>query len=107
MVQSLDLRAGLLALAASILLPSMPVVAQDRIIEEIIVRARQKEETLQDVPVTVAAFTEEDLQRYAITTLIDAAKLVPNFRIHHGGSGNGSNLYLRGVGSSSISAAFD
>ena len=33
--------------------------------------------------------------------------MVPNFRINAGGSGNGSNIYLRGIGSSSISAAFD
>ena len=75
--------------------------------EEIIVTARQQAETLQDVPVTIAAFTEADLDRYNITNLVDAAKMVPNMVIAHGGSGNGSSLRLRGIGSSSISAAFD
>lgn len=51
--------------------------------------------------------SELDLDRYNISNLIDAAKMVPNFRINQGGSGNGSNIYLRGIGSSSISAAFD
>ena len=81
--------------------------AGGNVVEEIIVTARQQEETLQDVPVTVAALTETDLDRYNISTLTEASKLIPNFYIYHGGSGNGSNLYLRGVGSSSISAAFD
>lgn len=76
-------------------------------VEEIMVTARQKEETLQDVPVTVAAFTEADLDRYNVQNLPEASKLIPNFQIVQGNSGNGSNLYLRGVGSSSISAAFD
>ncbi len=76
-------------------------------IEEIIVTARQQVESLQDVPVTIAAMTEEDLDRYNITTLVDAAKMVPNMRINHGGSGNGSSLTLRGIGSSSVAAAFD
>ena len=76
-------------------------------IEEIIVTARKQSETLQDVPVTIAAMTEQDLERYNITNLVDAAKMVPNMRIAHGGSGNGSSLVLRGIGSSSISAAFD
>ena len=76
-------------------------------IEEIIVTARQQAESLQDVPVTVSVMSEMDLDRYNITTLTDAAKMVPNFRINAGGSGNGSNIYLRGIGSSSISAAFD
>ena len=37
--------------------------------EEIIVTARQQSEGLQDVPVTIAALTEEDLDRYNITDL--------------------------------------
>ena len=82
-------------------------VDQSNVIEEIIVTALQQVESLQDVPVTIAAMTEEDLDRYNITTLVDAAKMVPNMRINHGGSGNGSSLTLRGIGSSSISAAFD
>ena len=81
--------------------------AQEEIIEEIIVTARQQAETLQDVPVTIAALTEEDLDRYNITSLVDAAKMVPNMVIAPGGSGNGASLRLRGIGSSSISAAFD
>ena len=76
-------------------------------IEEVIVTARLLEETLQDVPVTVAAFTEADLDRYNIINLVDAAKMVPNMAISHSGSGNGAVLRLRGIGSSSISAAFD
>ena len=83
------------------------IALDEQRIEEIIVTARQQSETLQDVPVTIAAFTEVDLERYNITNLVDAAKMVPNMRIAHGGSGNGSSLALRGIGSSSISAAFD
>ena len=49
--------------------------------------------------------TEEDLTD--VINLADAAKMVPNMVIAQGGSGNGSSLRLRGIGSSSISAAFD
>jgi iron complex outermembrane receptor protein len=83
------------------------VYAADNTIEEVIVTARQQSETLQDVPVTISAMTEEDLDRYNITNLVDAAKMVPNMVVAQGGSGNGSSLRLRGIGSSSISAAFD
>ena len=100
---------GILACALALAL-AMPALAQEGgggVIEEIIVTARQQQETLQDVPVTIAALTEEDLDRYNITNLVDAAKMVPNMVISPGGSGNGSSLRLRGIGSSSISAAFD
>lgn len=100
-------RAVFSALAFSLVLPFARTFAEERVLEEIIVTARQQEETLQDVPVTVAAVSEETLDRYNITTLSEASKLVPNFQIFHGGSGNGSNIRLRGIGSSSISAAFD
>ncbi len=64
-------------LLAFISLPAT-VSAADKVLEEIIVTARQTEETLQDVPVTIAAFTEEDLDRYNIINLVDAGKMVPN-----------------------------
>ena len=88
-------------------LVSSGVYASETVLEEVIVTARQQSEGLQDVPVTIAAMTEEALDRYNITNLVDAAKMVPNMVISHGGSGNGSSLRLRGIGSSSISAAFD
>ena len=96
---------GFLACILAVSPPSFAVEGQ--VVEEIIVTARQQQETLQDVPVTIAALTEADLDRYNITNLVDAAKMVPNMVISHGGSGNGSSLRLRGIGSSSISAAFD
>lgn len=84
-----------------------PIYANDQNIEEVLVTARRQAEGLQDVPVTIAALTEADLERYNITTLTDAAKMIPNMVIAQGGSGNGASLRLRGIGSSTISAAFD
>lgn len=96
------------ALAAALLgTGSSAMAAASNVVEEIIVTARQQEETLQDVPVTVAAFGETDLDRYNMTKLSEAATMVPNFQIYTTGSGNGSVLRLRGIGSSDISAAFD
>ncbi|MGI9323634.1 MAG: TonB-dependent receptor [Pseudomonadales bacterium] len=96
-----------LLIAISCLPFSSAVFAEDAALEEIIVTARKQNEGLQDVPVTIAALTEADLDRYNITSLVDAAKMVPNMVVAAGGSGNGSSLRLRGIGSSSISAAFD
>ncbi|HCC43890.1 MAG TPA: hypothetical protein DEQ32_05810 [Gammaproteobacteria bacterium] len=95
------------AFALAVVLGSTAVYGAETVIEEVIVTARQQSEGLQDVPVTISAMTEEDLDRYNITNLADAAKMVPNMVIAQGGSGNGSSLRLRGIGSSSISAAFD
>ncbi len=98
--------AGLIGAVATLFLPAFAYAAES-VIEEVIVTARQQAEGLQDVPVTIAAMTEEDLDRYNITSLVEAAKMVPNMHIQQAGSGNGTVMRLRGIGSSSISAAFD
>jgi iron complex outermembrane receptor protein len=100
-------RMALAITSVALAMPYSYTFADEDVMEEIIVTARQQAETLQDVPVTIAALTEEDLERYNITSLVDAAKMIPNMVIAAGGSGNGSSLRLRGIGSSSISAAFD
>ena len=100
-------RIALAVIGMGLLLPSTQLIAAEEVIAEIIVTARQQAETLQDVPVTIAALTEEDLDRYNITDLVEAAKMVPNMIIAKGTTGNNASLSLRGIGSSSISAAFD
>ena len=81
--------AVLAALLLSSIVQPVPALAQNAI-GEIIVTARQREETLQDVPVTVAAFSEADIQRYNINTLTQLAKMVPNMQINQGGIGDHS-----------------
>lgn len=48
-------------------------------IEEIIVTARKREENLQDIPLTVSAFTESALEERGITSLQDIADYTPGF----------------------------
>lgn len=75
--------------------------------DQIIVRARKQNETLQEVPVTVTAVGGETLERYSIDQVADVTSRVPTLNVQVGGSGSGGQLSLRGVGSSNISAAFD
>lgn len=76
-------------------------------LDEITVTARKREESLQSVPVAVSAFNENQLDRYQIETMRDIAEQMPALVIQQGGSGSGGAIYLRGLGSSAISAAFD
>jgi iron complex outermembrane receptor protein len=98
-----------LYLACTMALPALvvPVTAGAQSLEEVIVTARRREETLQDIPVTVTAIGEQEIERGSILDLRDVGRLVPNMQIYSAGSGSGSAIYLRGVGSSTISAAFD
>lgn len=74
---------------------------------EIVVTARKQNETLQEVPVTVSVVGAKTIEDYHITKAEDVTSRVPTLTVQVGGSGSGGSIALRGVGSSSISAAFD
>lgn len=74
---------------------------------EIIVTARRKEERLIDVPVAVTALTGENLEKYNVTAVGDVATFVPSMVVGRQVTGSSASIFLRGVGSSSLSAGFD
>ncbi len=87
-------------------LSTSPLSAQ--VLEEVVVTARKVEENLQQTPVTANVLNSEAMARYGIDDIGKLADRVPNLTIRKGGTGAGAGeIRLRGVGSSSISAAFD
>jgi iron complex outermembrane receptor protein len=70
-------------------------------LDEIIVTAQRREESLQDIPVSVTAFTQMALEERLVTGMADLARFTPNLEINNGRSdGGGSNaaIFIRGVG---------
>jgi iron complex outermembrane receptor protein len=68
-------------------------------IDEIVVTARRVEESLQDVPVSVTALTDEQLDVQQIETIADLAATVPNLTATGGPQGaTDANFFIRGVG---------
>ena len=61
---------------------SLPAYAQ---IDEIIVTARKTEENLQDVPVSVTAFTGEFFRDSGLVEFSDISRLTPNFDVREDG----------------------
>lgn len=74
---------------------------------EIVVTARRREESLQDVPVSVTAMTAEHIQRYDMTSLEKISTQTPQFTIGRASNGSGAQLTLRGIGSSSTSIGIE
>ena len=81
--------------------------ANNDVIEEIIVVARNTEETLQEAPVAVSALGEDTIDAFRIDEATDLLSRIPALNVSVGGSGAGAQITLRGVGSSFISNAFD
>jgi iron complex outermembrane recepter protein len=59
--------------------PEQSKAHQRRSVEEIVVTARKREESLQDVPVSVTAFSASDLERRGFSGLDDIAAATPGF----------------------------
>jgi iron complex outermembrane receptor protein len=76
-------------------------------VTEVVVTARKREESILNVPVVVAAFTQEQLQQYATHDLYDIANQVPGFLIGSGTGAYGAQISIRGVGTSTQNAAID
>ena len=74
----------------------------DRMLEEVVVTARKREENLQDAPLAVSAFTGNSLEYRGATKIDDIAKFVPSLTLENnpsfGGASNSAAIYLRGVG---------
>lgn len=101
--------ASLAVIAAATTIGAAPAFAQDEegaSLDEIVVTAQRREESLQDVPVAITAFTEEDLQRAAATGIQDVASRAPGVTLTQFNIGE-PQLYIRGVGTTSDSAASD
>jgi len=73
-------------------------------LEEIVVTARKREESLQETPIAVSAFSAADLEARSLDNLMDIGAFVPNVTMANaqGGSGGSNNgqIYIRGVGQS-------
>ena len=103
---SLHVGAVSLASFSLTLLASTAAVGQDRAaenpravaLEEVFVTARRVEESLQETPVSVSAFSQRDLQEMGISEVGQVARFTPNLQMRKQ-SGNNDNyaISLRGT----------
>lgn len=76
-------------------------------LDEIVVTARKREETLQNVPVAVSVVSGEQLQNNLASDLTKVGELAPQVSMSQGGSGTGAAITVRGVSSASNDAGLD
>ena len=73
-------------------------------IEEILVTARRRDESLQDAPLTMTAISEERIREYDITSLERIAATTPNLYVGRVSNGSGAQITMRGIGASSATS---
>jgi outer membrane receptor protein involved in Fe transport len=87
--------AGAVAAALPVFL-SVPTEGYAQI-EEITVTARRREESLQDVPLAVSAFTSQQIERQGITGLADVANLDPSIQFDTAFGPADTRITIRGL----------
>jgi outer membrane receptor protein involved in Fe transport len=92
------------ALAAA-LVPSAEAWAQNEGLEEILVTAQLREQSLQDVPISVTAVTGEAIEQGGFSDVEDLSIFVPNLFMRD--AFTGQSLIVRGIGTSTGNEAFE
>jgi len=76
-----------------------------RLVEEIVVTAQKREEAIQDVPISIQAFSMERLDVLGLQTVQDLQRATPGFTVTTAAAFN--IVFLRGVGSDAYLPAVD
>jgi iron complex outermembrane receptor protein len=92
----------LLATCVTLACPTVVSAQGAGALEEIVVTARKREESLQDAPLSITAFTGVELQARHVQTLADLDNYTPNLRFNYTApvSANSSTaaIFIRGIG---------
>ncbi len=97
-----------IAATAGIGAPAMAQDARSSGLEEIVVTAQRREESLQDTPIAITAFTEDKLDDLGVFDMSQVADFAPNVTIQKQPSSNSNmGINIRGVGMGETSLLAD
>ena len=93
--------AVMMALGSTFMLAPVLVAAQagvNPLLEEIIVTSRRREESLLDLPLSIAAMTAEQMEVQGVYSIDQAAQFVPNVTLTSSNRANNTRVIIRGIG---------
>lgn len=93
--------------AAVLLTATYPAVVQaQNVLEEIVVTAQRREQSLQDVPISIETVSGDDIEMQGFRDLDQMATFTPGLNIN-GGEQNAQSIRIRGVGSDTNNLALE
>jgi iron complex outermembrane receptor protein len=99
---------ALSALIVSLALPhTLLALESDLVLEEVIVTATKREQSMQDVSVAVTALGADLIQAAAIASSEDLTQLVPSLNLQKGSNVRQQSFNIRGIGTQSFSSAVE
>jgi iron complex outermembrane recepter protein len=89
------------------LAPCPALAAEELMLEEIIVTASRRTEKLQDVAMSVSAFTSDFLADSGVNQLAGLEQYTPNLKITPGSDSRSTSIRIRGIGSIGTNSGID
>lgn len=104
-VKAITLALAAAGLAASV---ALPVSAQGvGMLEEVIVTAAKREQTLQEIPIAVSVVTAESIEQAQVLDIKDLQTLVPSLRVTQLQGSAQTNFIIRGFGNGANNAGIE
>lgn len=94
---------------AALLVLSVNAAAQERaggMLEEVVVTAQKRTESLTDVPISIAVMSSEAIMKTGVRQMREVAEFIPNMSIS-GGNDSTTAVRIRGVGANTRNIGFD
>lgn len=76
---------------------NIPAQTDEAMIEEVFVTAQKREQSLQDVPISITAFSSAEIERAGITEFSDYATKTPNVGFSQQGNRASTKVAIRGI----------
>jgi iron complex outermembrane receptor protein len=79
-------------------------MGQGGVLEEVIVTAQKRAQSIQDVPISITAFSGDFLEENGIQKIAQVAQITPNFNIAGSVQPSNNRIQIRGIGSAGNNA---
>ena len=79
--------------------------SQDKMLEEVVVTATRRAESIQDIPINITALSSDMIQRERLSDLSDIAQRVPGMTVVDQGPRSGNVLTVRGLNANSLTSS--
>ncbi len=91
------------AISAGLMSFQLPALAESLQLEEVVVTAQKRAESVQDIPVAITAISAETLENMGLNSFEDLTKVSPSLTITENNNKNENPIALRGIGTFSFS----
>ena len=102
---------GCLVLGQAMVLPSYAEEKPSALLEEIVVTARKRAENLQEIPISITAFTSQSLEALQVDNISQISSATPGLTFDSSspisGSRVSSSIFIRGIGQTDFTLVSD